>query len=146
MSGSGSTIFIGRYADGLRVRVRIWCFWLTIKSRLVQYVIPFPLLPPGPHSLRKIFKKNMVKTVVVLGAGWAGLPLAHKLLKYTVPKVRDKLKVVLVSPNTHFFVSGRDDSQPFNAREMLLTIISGTLLQSAASFQAPLQTNSYSFQ
>ncbi|KAM0561396.1 hypothetical protein ACHAPJ_003277 [Fusarium lateritium] len=44
----------------------------------------------------------MTKTVVILGAGWAGLPLAHKLLKYTVPKVSD-LKVILVSPNSHFF-------------------------------------------
>ncbi|KAM0448295.1 hypothetical protein ACHAQK_000276 [Fusarium lateritium] len=44
----------------------------------------------------------MAKTVVILGAGWAGLPLAHKLLKHTVPKVPD-LKVILVSPNSHFF-------------------------------------------
>ncbi|RMJ12239.1 hypothetical protein CDV36_008127 [Fusarium kuroshium] len=44
----------------------------------------------------------MTKTVVILGAGWAGLPLAHKLLKYTVPKVPG-LKVILVSPNSHFF-------------------------------------------
>jgi apoptosis-inducing factor 2 len=44
----------------------------------------------------------MAKTVVILGAGWAGLPLAHKLLKYTLPKVED-LKVILVSPNTHFY-------------------------------------------
>ncbi|KAF9762078.1 hypothetical protein IL306_003577 [Fusarium sp. DS 682] len=44
----------------------------------------------------------MSKTVVILGAGWAGLPLAHKLLKYTLPKVPD-LKIVLVSPNSHFF-------------------------------------------
>ena len=45
----------------------------------------------------------MVKTVVILGAGWAGLPLAHKLLKYTLPKSKDGLKVILVSPNTHFY-------------------------------------------
>ena len=44
----------------------------------------------------------MAKTVVILGAGWAGLPLAHKLLKYTVPKLPD-LKVILVSPSSHFF-------------------------------------------
>ncbi|KAH7311412.1 hypothetical protein B0I35DRAFT_488738 [Stachybotrys elegans] len=44
----------------------------------------------------------MAKTVIIIGAGWAGLPLAHKLLKYTVPKMPD-LKVVLVSPNSHFF-------------------------------------------
>ncbi|OCL04051.1 hypothetical protein AOQ84DRAFT_400314 [Glonium stellatum] len=45
----------------------------------------------------------MVKTVVILGAGWAGLPLAHKLLKYTLPKAKDDLKVFLVSPNSHFY-------------------------------------------
>ncbi|KAF7563636.1 hypothetical protein G7046_g431 [Stylonectria norvegica] len=45
----------------------------------------------------------MAKTVVILGAGWAGLPLAHKLLKYTVAKVPSGLKVILVSPNSHFF-------------------------------------------
>ncbi|EMT70881.1 hypothetical protein NOF04DRAFT_7800 [Fusarium oxysporum II5] len=44
----------------------------------------------------------MTKTVVILGAGWAGLPLAHKLLKHTLPKVPD-LKVILASPNSHFF-------------------------------------------
>ncbi|KAL9568459.1 hypothetical protein ACKAV7_007392 [Fusarium commune] len=44
----------------------------------------------------------MTKTVVILGAGWAGLPLAHKLLKHTLPKGPD-LKVILVSPNSHFF-------------------------------------------
>jgi NADH dehydrogenase FAD-containing subunit len=43
----------------------------------------------------------MTKTVVILGAGWAGLPLAHKLLKYTSPKI--DLEVILVSPNSHFF-------------------------------------------
>jgi NADH dehydrogenase FAD-containing subunit len=43
------------------------------------------------------------KTVVILGAGWAGLPLAHKLLKYTLPKVKEGLKVYLVSPNSHFY-------------------------------------------
>ena len=45
----------------------------------------------------------MAKTVVILGAGWAGLPLAHKLLKHTLPKAKGGLKVVLVSPNSHFY-------------------------------------------
>ncbi|MCJ1484658.1 hypothetical protein MMC06_004831 [Schaereria dolodes] len=45
----------------------------------------------------------MAKTVVILGAGWVGLPLAHKLLKYTLPKAKDGLKVFLVSPNSHFY-------------------------------------------
>ncbi|OAQ73308.1 amid-like mitochondrial oxidoreductase protein [Pochonia chlamydosporia 170] len=43
----------------------------------------------------------MVQTVVILGAGWSGLPLTHKLLKYTAPKT--SLKVVLITPNSHFF-------------------------------------------
>jgi apoptosis-inducing factor 2 len=41
------------------------------------------------------------KIIVILGAGWAGLPLAHKLLKYTLPKT--PIKVILISPNTHFY-------------------------------------------
>lgn len=42
----------------------------------------------------------MSQTIVILGAGFAGLPLAHRLLKTTLPKTG--LKVVLVSPNSHF--------------------------------------------
>ena len=45
----------------------------------------------------------MGKQIVILGAGWAGLPLAHKLLKYTLPKTKGGLKVFLVSPNSHFY-------------------------------------------
>ena len=45
----------------------------------------------------------MAKTVVILGAGWAGLPLAHKILKYTLPKAKGGLKVILFSPNSHFY-------------------------------------------
>ncbi|KAK1245612.1 hypothetical protein MKX08_005241 [Trichoderma sp. CBMAI-0020] len=41
------------------------------------------------------------KTVIIVGAGWAGLPLAHKLLKYT--SLKTSLKVILISPNSHFF-------------------------------------------
>ncbi|KAH7025117.1 uncharacterized protein B0I36DRAFT_251272 [Microdochium trichocladiopsis] len=41
------------------------------------------------------------KTVVILGAGFTGLPLAHKLLIYTAPKT--KLKVILVSPSSKFY-------------------------------------------
>ncbi|KAF3938577.1 hypothetical protein ABW19_dt0210078 [Dactylella cylindrospora] len=44
----------------------------------------------------------MAKTVVIVGAGYTGLPLAHKLLKYTVPKVPG-LKIILISPNSHFY-------------------------------------------
>ncbi|KAF3088128.1 hypothetical protein TWF569_008216 [Orbilia oligospora] len=45
----------------------------------------------------------MVKTVVIVGAGFTGLSTAHKLLIYTASKVPEKLKVVLVSPNSHFY-------------------------------------------
>lgn len=42
----------------------------------------------------------MSKTVVILGASFAGIPIAHHLLAHTAPLVPD-LKVILVSPNTH---------------------------------------------
>ncbi len=38
----------------------------------------------------------MVKTIVVLGASYAGMAVAHRLLKYTLPQEKD-IKVVLVS-------------------------------------------------
>jgi len=44
----------------------------------------------------------MVKTVVVLGAGPAGVPTSHWLLKHTAAKLPN-LKIILVSPNTDFF-------------------------------------------
>jgi NADH dehydrogenase FAD-containing subunit len=44
----------------------------------------------------------MTKTVVILGAGLAGLPVAHYLLKFTAANVSD-LRVVLVSPNDEFY-------------------------------------------
>ncbi|KLU88329.1 hypothetical protein MAPG_07316 [Magnaporthiopsis poae ATCC 64411] len=43
------------------------------------------------------------KTVVILGASFAGLPLAQNLLKNTAPKVPGGLKVILVAPNTHLY-------------------------------------------
>jgi apoptosis-inducing factor 2 len=42
----------------------------------------------------------MAKTIVVLGANFSGLPVAHYLLSRTSQKVKD-LKVIVVSPNTH---------------------------------------------
>lgn len=42
----------------------------------------------------------MGKTVVILGASYGGLQVAHKLLKYTLPQEKD-LKVVLVSKVRH---------------------------------------------
>ncbi|CAD6447460.1 a96dc603-00c9-4110-af78-ed83ddb7a5db [Sclerotinia trifoliorum] len=44
----------------------------------------------------------MSKTVLILGASYAGLTVAHKLLKSTLPAVPD-LKIVLVSPTTHLY-------------------------------------------
>ncbi|KAL2137771.1 hypothetical protein VTI28DRAFT_8315 [Corynascus sepedonium] len=44
----------------------------------------------------------MAKTVVILGASYTGIVIAHYLLKYTAAKIKD-LKVVLVSPNTHLY-------------------------------------------
>lgn len=41
-------------------------------------------------------------TIVVLGAALAGLPLAHWLMKHSATS-NNKLKVVLVAPNTHFY-------------------------------------------
>ncbi|KAI9867721.1 MAG: hypothetical protein M1813_008521 [Trichoglossum hirsutum] len=44
----------------------------------------------------------MTKTVVILGGSYVGLATAHRLLKGTLPKVRD-LQVILVSPTTHLY-------------------------------------------
>ncbi|KAI1346801.1 hypothetical protein F5Y01DRAFT_263210 [Xylaria sp. FL0043] len=41
-------------------------------------------------------------TVVVLGGAFAGVQIAHRLLKYTKPHMKD-LKVILVSKNSHFY-------------------------------------------
>lgn len=43
----------------------------------------------------------MTKTIVILGASYAGLAIAHKLLKHTLKKVKEETKVVVVSPTTH---------------------------------------------
>jgi NADH dehydrogenase FAD-containing subunit len=44
----------------------------------------------------------MAKAVVILGAGYAGVPIAHYLLKHTAAKAKG-LKVILVAPNTHMY-------------------------------------------
>lgn len=44
----------------------------------------------------------MTKTVVVLGASYAGLKISHSLLKTTLPLV-EGLKLYLVSPSTHAY-------------------------------------------
>ncbi|KAH6850835.1 hypothetical protein B0I37DRAFT_122674 [Chaetomium sp. MPI-CAGE-AT-0009] len=44
----------------------------------------------------------MAKTIVILGASYTGIPIAHYLLKHTAAKAKD-LKVILVAPNTHLY-------------------------------------------
>ena len=44
----------------------------------------------------------MAKTILILGASFTGLKVAHSLLKSTLPVVKD-LKVILVSPTTHAY-------------------------------------------
>jgi apoptosis-inducing factor 2 len=55
------------------------------------------------HSNNNKNKTNkMAQTVVILGASFAGLKIAHHLLKNTLPVVKD-LKVIIVSPTTHVY-------------------------------------------
>ncbi|KAI1268924.1 FAD/NAD(P)-binding domain-containing protein [Xylariaceae sp. FL1019] len=44
----------------------------------------------------------MAKTIVVLGGAYAGVQIAHRLLKHTKPHLQD-LKVILISKNSHFY-------------------------------------------
>jgi NADH dehydrogenase FAD-containing subunit len=44
----------------------------------------------------------MARTIVILGANYTGVPIAHYLLKHTATNVKD-LKVVVVAPNTHMY-------------------------------------------
>ncbi|KAK2044433.1 FAD/NAD(P)-binding domain-containing protein [Colletotrichum somersetense] len=44
----------------------------------------------------------MVKTVVILGAAFGGLGVAHRLLKYT-RQTEEDIRVILVSKTTHFY-------------------------------------------
>jgi NADH dehydrogenase FAD-containing subunit len=46
--------------------------------------------------------KSAPQTLVILGAGIGGLPLAHHVLRFTSPKAPN-LRVILVSPDTHFY-------------------------------------------
>lgn len=45
----------------------------------------------------------MPKTILILGASFAGLQIAHKLLKYTLPSLMEPYKVVVVSPTDHHY-------------------------------------------
>lgn len=59
-----------------------------------QIITPFVTTQDAPTT--------MAETVVILGAGYAGIGIAHMLLKHTRPKVKE-LTVVLVSPTTHHY-------------------------------------------
>ena len=48
----------------------------------------------------------MTQTIVVLGGAYAGVGVAHRLLKYTKPQVKD-LKVVLVPKVRKIYHWGR---------------------------------------
>ncbi|KAH7313097.1 AMID-like mitochondrial oxidoreductase-like protein [Rhexocercosporidium sp. MPI-PUGE-AT-0058] len=45
----------------------------------------------------------MAKTIVILGASYAGLTVTHKLLKSTLRNRKGEYKIVLVSPTTHHY-------------------------------------------
>ncbi|KAG4437554.1 hypothetical protein IFR05_006941 [Cadophora sp. M221] len=45
----------------------------------------------------------MAKTIVILGASYAGLTVTHKLLKNTLRNKNGEYKIVLVSPTTHHY-------------------------------------------
>lgn len=82
----------------------------------------------------------MTKSIVILGAGWTGLPLAHKLLKYTAPKT--PIKVTLITPNTHFFwnVAATRGLIPgeFSEDQLFLPIESGFEVYPRGSFELVL--------
>lgn len=44
----------------------------------------------------------MTRTIVILGASYTGIPIAHYLLKHTTAKVKG-LKIIIVAPNTHLY-------------------------------------------
>lgn len=44
----------------------------------------------------------MERTIVILGANFTGVPIAHYLLKHTATQVPG-LKVIIVAPNTHMY-------------------------------------------
>ncbi|OAA74940.1 Pyridine nucleotide-disulfide oxidoreductase, FAD/NAD(P)-binding domain protein [Akanthomyces lecanii RCEF 1005] len=84
----------------------------------------------------------MPETIVILGAGWTGLPLAHKLLKYTLPK--KPILVILVTPNTHFFwnVAATRGLIPgeFSEDQLFLPIAPGFAKYPPSSFELVLGT------
>ncbi|TQS34807.1 hypothetical protein Golomagni_04797 [Golovinomyces magnicellulatus] len=45
----------------------------------------------------------MTKTILILGASYVGLSVAHSLLKNTLKNTQNEYKVVLVSPTTHHY-------------------------------------------
>lgn len=62
----------------------------------------------------------MARTLVILGAGFGGLPVAHYLIHYLASEMPE-LRVVLVAPNSHFYwnlasirftLPGMDETMP----------------------------------
>lgn len=85
---------------------------------------------------------KMPENIVILGAGWTGLPLAHKLLKYTLPK--KPIRIILVTPNTHFFwnVAATRGLIPgeFTEDQLFLPIAPGFAKYPSPSFELVLGT------
>jgi hypothetical protein len=54
----------------------------------------------------------MAKTIIILGGAYAGVQVAHRLLKYTRPQVKD-LKVILISK-----VCGENTGNPIRSRNI----------------------------
>ena len=68
---------------------------------------------PQPDRQRNNDLK-MTKTIVVLGGAFAGIQVAHRLLKHTRPAVAD-LKVILVSKVSMPFCKFPGFSSPYEA-------------------------------
>jgi NADH dehydrogenase FAD-containing subunit len=45
----------------------------------------------------------MAKTILILGASYAGLQVTHRLLKHTLPGLKEDYKVIVVSPSSHHY-------------------------------------------
>ncbi|CAK7267107.1 hypothetical protein SEPCBS119000_002370 [Sporothrix epigloea] len=88
----------------------------SITSYPIRYLLPGLLVVATPLLVRfiQVFNKNRPSlignmsvaasdhTVVVLGAGYAGVPMAHHLLKHTPAGVVN-VRVILVAPNDALF-------------------------------------------
>ncbi|KAF2964440.1 hypothetical protein GQX73_g9135 [Xylaria multiplex] len=69
----------------------MWRNLSSTRSRTLKYILRVTISNSG-----------VLIAVIVLGGAYAGVQVAHRLLKYTKPQVKD-LKVILVSKNSHFY-------------------------------------------